>query len=276
MSELSFGNLLWIFTSAAVVNNFTLYYFLGLCPFLGVSGRIDTALRMGMANIFVMTVTSMCAWFLKNYVLVYASYLQLIAFIVVIASTVQFVEMVIKKLSPALFRALGIFLPLITTNCAILYLALTQTKNDSRGERAGVAARGAERGGHELPHRRDSQHGLHGLCRAVQQCVAAEPARDLRDRGAGAGRGLRGVGRAAALGGDPGQLPVARPPLRLRRLHPARCPVSERSGSAGDVRAEDHRARVSRSQERPWRVSQVGSGAGRCSRMAARFVEGIR
>jgi len=130
MSELSLGNLLWIFTSAAVVNNFTLYYFLGLCPFLGVSGRIDTALRMGMANIFVMTVTSMCAWFLKNYVLVYASYLQLIAFIVVIASTVQFVEMVIKKLSPALFRALGIFLPLITTNCAILYLALTQTKND--------------------------------------------------------------------------------------------------------------------------------------------------
>ena len=130
MSELSLGNLLWIFTSAAVVNNFTLYYFLGLCPFLGVSGRIDTALRMGMANIFVMTVTSMCAWFLKNYVLVYASYLQLISFIVVIASTVQFVEMAIKKLSPALFRALGIFLPLITTNCAILYLALTQTKND--------------------------------------------------------------------------------------------------------------------------------------------------
>jgi len=130
MSELSLGNLLWIFVSAAVVNNFTLYYFLGLCPFLGVSGRIDTALRMGMANIFVMTVTSMCAWALNNYVLVYAPYLQLIAFIVVIASTVQFVEMVIKKLSPALFKALGIFLPLITTNCAILYLALTQTKND--------------------------------------------------------------------------------------------------------------------------------------------------
>ncbi len=130
MSELSFGNLLWIFTSAAVVNNFTLYYFLGLCPFLGVSGRIETALRMGMANIFVMTVTSMCAWFLNHFVLVYAPYLQLISFIVVIASTVQFVEMVIKKLSPALFRALGIFLPLITTNCAILYLALTQTKND--------------------------------------------------------------------------------------------------------------------------------------------------
>ena len=127
MSELSFGNLLWIFTSAAVVNNFTLYYFLGLCPFLGVSGRIDTALRMGMANIFVMTVTSMCAWVLKNFVLIYAPYLQLISFIVVIASTVQFVEMVIKKLSPALFKALGIFLPLITTNCAILGLALFST-----------------------------------------------------------------------------------------------------------------------------------------------------
>ena len=130
MSELSFGNLLWIFTSAAVVNNFTLYYFLGLCPFLGVSGRIDTALRMGMANIFVMMVTSMCAWALKNYVLIYAPYLQLISFIVVIASTVQFVEMVIKKLSPALFRALGIFLPLITTNCAILALALFQTSKN--------------------------------------------------------------------------------------------------------------------------------------------------
>jgi len=130
MSELGLGNLLLIFTTAAVVNNFTLYYFLGLCPFLGVSGRIDTALRMGMANIFVMMVTSMCAWALNNYVLVYAPYLQLISFIVVIASTVQFVEMVIKKLSPALFRALGIFLPLITTNCAILYLALTQTKNE--------------------------------------------------------------------------------------------------------------------------------------------------
>jgi electron transport complex protein RnfA len=130
MSELGLGNLLLIFTTAAVVNNFTLYYFLGLCPFLGVSGRIDTALRMGMANIFVMVVTSMCAWALNNYVLVYAPYLQLISFIVVIASTVQFVEMVIKKLSPALFRALGIFLPLITTNCAILYLALTQTKNN--------------------------------------------------------------------------------------------------------------------------------------------------
>ena len=120
-------DLLWIFVAAAVVNNFTLAYFLGLCPFLGVSGRIETALRMGLANIFVMVVTAICAWFLNAFVLPHAPYLRLISFIVVIASTVQFVEMAIKKLSPALFKALGIFLPLITTNCAILGLALFQT-----------------------------------------------------------------------------------------------------------------------------------------------------
>lgn len=121
------GELFWIFISALVINNFTLYYFLGLCPFFGVSGRIDTAFRMGMASIFVMVITAFCAWFLNSYILPYAPYLRLISFIIVIASTVQFVEMVIKKLSPALFRALGIFLPLITTNCAILGLALFST-----------------------------------------------------------------------------------------------------------------------------------------------------
>jgi electron transport complex protein RnfA len=127
MPELGWRELVWIFVAASVVNNFTLSYFLGLCPFLGVSGRIETALRMGMANIFVMVVTSVCAWFLNTFVLPYAPYLRLISFIVVVASTVQFVEMAIKKLSPALFRALGIYLPLITTNCAILGLALFQT-----------------------------------------------------------------------------------------------------------------------------------------------------
>jgi electron transport complex protein RnfA len=121
------GNLFWIFASAAVINNFTLAYFLGLCPFFGVSKKIDTAFRLGLANIFVMLMTSVCAWFLNTYVLPYAPYLRLMTFIVVIASTVQFVEMAIKKLSPALFRALGLFLPLITTNCAILGLALFQT-----------------------------------------------------------------------------------------------------------------------------------------------------
>jgi electron transport complex protein RnfA len=119
--------LVLIFASACVINNFTLAYFLGLCPFFGVTGRLDTALRLGLATIFVMTITSLASWVLNTYVLIHAPYLRLISFIVVIASTVQFVEMVIRKLSPALFKALGIFLPLITTNCAILGLALFST-----------------------------------------------------------------------------------------------------------------------------------------------------
>ena len=118
------GELFYIFVSAMVINNFTLAYFLGLCPFLGVSGRLDTAFRLGMANIFVLMITCLCTWFLNRFVLPYAPYLRLIAFIIVIASTVQFVEISIKKLSPVLFKALGLFLPLITTNCAILGFAL--------------------------------------------------------------------------------------------------------------------------------------------------------
>lgn len=120
-------NLVSIFVSAFLINNFVLAYFLGLCPFLGVSGRLETAFRLGLATIFVMLVTAVCAWFLNEYVLVHAPYLRLISFIVVIASAVQFIEMLIKKLNPALFRALGIFLPLITTNCAILGLAIFAT-----------------------------------------------------------------------------------------------------------------------------------------------------
>jgi electron transport complex protein RnfA len=124
------SDLLWIFIAAMVINNFTLSYFLGLCPFFGVSGRLVTAFRLGLATIFVMVITALCASFLNAFILPYAPYLRLISFIVVIASTVQFVEMVIKKLSPTLFRALGIFLPLITTNCAILGLALFQTSRE--------------------------------------------------------------------------------------------------------------------------------------------------
>ena len=121
------GDLIMIFISAALVNNFTLVLFLGLCPFMGVSARVDTALRMGGANIFVLTITSLAASFLNAFVLPYAPYLRVISFIVVIASLVQIVEITIKKISPALFRELGIFLPLITTNCAILGLAIFQT-----------------------------------------------------------------------------------------------------------------------------------------------------
>ena len=123
----SFGDLVLILVSAMLVTNFTLFYFLGLCPFMGVSAKVGTALRMGLANIFVMTITSLVASFLNQFVLPHAPYLQTISFIVVIASLVQIVEMTIKKFSPTLFRELGIFLPLITTNCAILGLAGWQT-----------------------------------------------------------------------------------------------------------------------------------------------------
>ena len=120
---------LWtIFINASLVNNFVLAYFLGICPFLGVSGKMETATKMGGAVTFVMIISSMCAYGIHSLLIaVNAPFLQLISYIVVIASTVQLVEMFIKKVSPALFRALGIFLPLITTNCAILGLALFQT-----------------------------------------------------------------------------------------------------------------------------------------------------
>jgi electron transport complex protein RnfA len=121
------GELLQILISAMLINNFTLVLFLGLCPFMGVSGKVGTALRMGGANIFVLVITSMTASFLNAYILPFAPYLRVISFIVVIASLVQIVETVIKKVSPTLFRELGIFLPLITTNCAILGLAIFQT-----------------------------------------------------------------------------------------------------------------------------------------------------
>ena len=123
------GDPLWaIFVNACLVNNFVLAYFLGICPFLGVSGKLATASRMGGAVMFVMLVTSVCAYGIQALlVAIDAPYLKLISFIAVIASTVQLVEMFIKKVSPTLFRALGIFLPLITTNCAILGLALFQT-----------------------------------------------------------------------------------------------------------------------------------------------------
>jgi electron transport complex protein RnfA len=121
-------SLSFIFVNACLINNFVLAYFLGICPFLGVSGSMITATRMGGAVIFVMMVSSMCAYGIHSLlVTIDAPYLQLISYIVVIASAVQLVEMFIKKFSPSLFRSLGIFLPLITTNCAILGLALFQT-----------------------------------------------------------------------------------------------------------------------------------------------------
>lgn len=118
----------FIFLNAFLINNFVLAMFLGLCPFLGVSGKIKTAWNMGLAVVFVMLVSSICAYGINILLVKYElEFLRLISYIAVIASSVQLVEMFIKKFSPTLFRTLGIFLPLITTNCAILGLALFQT-----------------------------------------------------------------------------------------------------------------------------------------------------
>jgi len=117
-----------VFLNASLINNFVLAYFLGICPFLGVSNQLATAVRMGGAVTFVMLITSLFVTGINALLAaIDAPYLALISFIAVIASAVQLVEMFVKKTSPALFRALGIFLPLITTNCAILALALFQT-----------------------------------------------------------------------------------------------------------------------------------------------------
>lgn len=122
-------SLSYIFLNSTIINNFVLSMFLGICPFLGVSGKMETATRMGAAVTFVLLVSSMCAYGINlGLEAIGAPYLRLICYIAVIASAVQLVEMFMKKYSPALFRALGIFLPLITTNCAILGLALFQTQ----------------------------------------------------------------------------------------------------------------------------------------------------
>jgi len=121
------GELFWIFVSSMLVNNFTLVMFLGICPFLGVSNKIATGFRMGMADIFVLVLTSVTVSLLNAWVLPRAPYLGLISYIVAIAGLVQIVEMAIKKMWPPLYRELGIYLPLITTNCAVLGLAILQT-----------------------------------------------------------------------------------------------------------------------------------------------------
>jgi len=118
----------FIFLNALLINNFVLALFLGICPFLGVSSRLATAWSMSLATAFVMLMSSIFAYFINQaLVALDMEFLRLICYIAVIASAVQLVEMAMKKFSPALFRALGIFLPLITTNCAILGLALFQT-----------------------------------------------------------------------------------------------------------------------------------------------------
>ncbi len=124
--------LILIFLAAVITNNFVLSYFLGICPFLGVSSRLDSAIGMGMATTFVMTITAGVTWVIYHLILVPLNieYLEYVSFILVIASLVQFVEMFLNKVIPTLYKALGIYLPLITTNCAILGLALFMVLRD--------------------------------------------------------------------------------------------------------------------------------------------------
>lgn len=118
-----------ILLSSVLVNNFVLVQFLGLCPFMGVSNKLETAIGMGAATTFVLTLASICSFMVYNWVLIplELNYLRTISFILVIAAVVQFAKMFIEKTSPLLYRVLGVFLPLITTNCAVLGVALQNT-----------------------------------------------------------------------------------------------------------------------------------------------------
>ncbi len=122
-----------IILSTALVNNVVLVKFLGLCPLMGVSNKLDSALGMGLATTFVLTLAAFASWLLEHYVLepFDLGFLRILTFILVIAVVVQFTEMVVRKTSPALYQVLGIFLPLITTNCAVLGVALLNVQQEN-------------------------------------------------------------------------------------------------------------------------------------------------
>ena len=123
----------FILLSTALVNNVVLVKFLGLCPFMGVSNKLDTALGMGFATTFVLTIAAVSSWLIEHFVLapLNIEFLRIIAFILVIAAVVQFTEMFVRKTSPILYQTLGVFLPLITTNCAVLGVALLNLQEDN-------------------------------------------------------------------------------------------------------------------------------------------------
>ena len=127
---MSFTGIISISLGAILVENFILVQFLGICPFMGVSKKVDTAMGMGLAVIFVMAVASLVCWLVNEYLLVtlHLEFMQTVAYILVVAALVQFVEMFLQKMVPSLYQALGIYLPLITTNCAVLGVALLNTQ----------------------------------------------------------------------------------------------------------------------------------------------------
>jgi electron transport complex protein RnfA len=123
---------LMLLLGTALVNNVVLVKFLGLCPFMGVSRKLDSAIGMGFATTFVLTLTAVAGWFIEHFILMPLGigFLRILSFILVIAAVVQFTEMVVKKTSPVLYQVLGIFLPLITTNCAVLGVALLNIQQE--------------------------------------------------------------------------------------------------------------------------------------------------
>jgi len=133
LEQLAMTEYLLILLSTALVNNVVLVKFLGLCPFMGVSNKLDSALGMGFATTFVLTLAAAASWMLEHYVLhpLDLGFLRILTFILVIAAVVQFMEMVVRKFSPTLYQVLGIYLPLITTNCAVLGVALLNIKEEN-------------------------------------------------------------------------------------------------------------------------------------------------
>ena len=129
---MDFKALVAIMMSVVLVNNYVLSQFLGICPFLGVSNKISTSAGMGMAVIFVMTLSTLVTSLLHNYILIplNITFIQTICFILIIASLVQMLEIILRKTSPALYQALGVYLPLITTNCAVLGVAISVTRDN--------------------------------------------------------------------------------------------------------------------------------------------------
>lgn len=132
LPETNMNEYLPLLIATALVNNVVLVKFLGLCPFMGVSGKVDTAVGMGLATTFVLTLAAVTGWLIEHYVLIPLGigFLRILAFILVIAAVVQFTEMVIRKTSPLLYQVLGIFLPLITTNCAVLGVVLLNVQEE--------------------------------------------------------------------------------------------------------------------------------------------------
>jgi electron transport complex protein RnfA len=139
---------LLLLVGTALVNNVVLVNFLGLCPFMGVSNKTDTALGMGMATTFVLTLAAVASWLIEHFILVplHIGFLRILAFILAIAAVVQLTEMVIRKTSPVLYQVLGIFLPLITTNCAVLGVALLNIQQHSGLLHSAVYGMGAALG----------------------------------------------------------------------------------------------------------------------------------